>query len=160
MAPDADETDAPPLVVALGGNTLLGEHGNTVVCVGGGVPVARDDDGDLRGVEVVVDKDRTARLLANELGSATLIVLTDVEYAYVDFGGPDQQPIERASAAALHEHLEAGEFGVGSMRPKVGTCLRFVERGGERAVISSPERLTSALAGDAGTQVYERAPGA
>jgi carbamate kinase len=130
----------------------LVERGTLVICAGGGgVPVVRD--GGLRGVEAVVDKDRASQLLASELGSDALVILTDVEYAYVDYGGPDQRPLRRVSAGELRDHLDAGEFGEGSMRPKVEACLRFVERGGERAVITSPDRLTGALAGEAGTRV-------
>ncbi|MFB6159672.1 MAG: carbamate kinase [Haloferacaceae archaeon] len=130
----------------------LVQRGNLVVCAGGGgVPVVREDG--LRGVEAVVDKDRTSRLLAAELGADTLVVLTDVEFAYANYGEPDQRPIRAVSAGELREHLDAGEFGAGSMRPKVEACLRFVEGGGERAVITSPDRLLAALDGAAGTRV-------
>jgi carbamate kinase len=130
----------------------LVERGAHVVCAGGGgVPVVRD--GGFRGVEAVVDKDRTSQLLAGELGADPLVVLTDVEYAYVDYGGPDERPLERVTASELREHLDAGEFGTGSMAPKIDACCRFVEKGGQRAVITTPDRLDGALAGEAGTQV-------
>ena len=129
----------------------MGTH--VVSAGGGGVPVVRDDG--LRGVEAVVDKDKTSQLLAATLGAETLVVLTDVECAYVDYGDPGQKPLGRVAAADLRTHLQAGEFGEGSMRPKVEACLRFVEGGGERAVITSPERLTAALAGEAGTQIFD-----
>jgi carbamate kinase len=130
----------------------LVESGSLVICAGGGgIPVVRDDG--LRGVEAVVDKDRTSRLLAEELGAATLVVLTDVEHAYVNYDTPEQRPLEHPTAEALRGHLAAGEFGAGSMRPKVEACLDFVEGGGSRAVITSPERLDEALDGTAGTQI-------
>jgi carbamate kinase len=126
--------------------------GNRVVCAGGGgVPVVREDG--LRGVEAVVDKDKTSQRLATDLGAETLVVLTDVSNAYVDFGEADQRPLHRIESAELRAHLEAGEFAPGSMRPKVEACLRFVDAGGRRAVITEPDRLETALAGDAGTQV-------
>ncbi|MFB6091467.1 MAG: carbamate kinase [Haloquadratum sp.] len=130
--------------------------GNVVICGGGGgVPVVRD--GGLCGVEAVVDKDHTSRVLAEALGAQTLVLLTDVEYAYVNYGEPDQRPLEAVGPAELRSHLDAGEFGVGSMRPKVEACLRFVEgesgNGRPRAVITSPAHLTDALAGTAGTRV-------
>jgi carbamate kinase len=132
--------------------TRLVNHGNFVICAGGGgVPVVRDSG--LRGVEAVVDKDRTSQLLASELEADVLVILTDVECAYVDYDGPDQRPLRGISPRALRAHLEAGEFGEGSMQPKVEACLRFVGEGGERAVITSPEHLEAALAGEAGTQV-------
>ncbi|MFD1686194.1 carbamate kinase [Halobellus litoreus] len=130
----------------------LVHRGNLVIAAGGGgVPVVRDDG--LSGVEAVVDKDTTTRLLASELGVGTLVLLTDVEFAYVNYDTPDQRPIREVTARALRTHLEAGEFGAGSMRPKVEACLQFVEEGGDRAVITSPDRLLDALAGETGTQV-------
>lgn len=130
----------------------LVERGSLVICGGGGgVPVARD--GGLQGVEAVIDKDRASRLLAEEVGAETLVHLTDVEYAYVDYGGPDERALEDVSPEQLREHLAAGEFGEGSMRPKTEAILEFLEDGGGRAVITSPESLTAALAGETGTQV-------
>jgi carbamate kinase len=123
-----------------------------VICAGGGgVPVVRD--GGLRGVEAVVDKDRTSALLAADLGADALVILTDVPNAFVDYGTPAQRPLRRIDADRLRDHLEAGEFAEGSMRPKVEACLRFVEGGGDRAVIARPADLGGALAGEAGTQV-------
>lgn len=112
-----------------------------------GVPVVRDDG--LRGIEAVVDKDHTSRLLASELGAETLVVLTDVEFAYRNYETPDQRPLRRSSPEELRVHLDAGEFGQGSVQPKVAACLRFVETGGERPLIT----LLDALAGETGTQV-------
>jgi carbamate kinase len=130
----------------------LVSRGNFVICAGGGgVPVVRD--GGLRGVEAVVDKDKVAQLLASELDADTLLILSDVEHAYVDYGGPNQRPLRRITAEELRAHLDAGEFGEGSMRPKIEACLRFVEQGGERAVITAPDRLEEALSGEVGTQV-------
>ncbi|MFC7225823.1 carbamate kinase [Salinirubellus salinus] len=132
--------------------TSLVERGTLVVAAGGGgVPVVRD--GTLRGVEAVVDKDKTSQVLAAELGAETLVVLTDVEFAYVGYETADERPLRRVSPAAVRGHLEAGEFGEGSMRPKMEACCRFVERGGERAVVTTPDRLLEALAGETGTQV-------
>jgi len=130
----------------------LVDAGNLVICAGGGgVPVVRD--GGLRGVEAVVDKDRTSALLAPAVGADLLVLLTDVAYAYVDYGGPDERAIRDASTDELRRHLDAGEFGAGSMGPKVEACLDFVEGGGGRAVIAESGALLDALAGEAGTQV-------
>ncbi|WP_435068884.1 carbamate kinase [Haloplanus sp. C73] len=130
----------------------LVDRGKLVICGGGGgVPVVRDDG--LRGVEAVVDKDLTSASLATALGADTLVVLTDVDHAYVNFGESDQRALERVTAAALREHLDAGEFAAGSMQPKVRACARFVESGGERAIITTPERMEVALDGEAGTRV-------
>jgi carbamate kinase len=130
---------------------LLAE-GTVPICAGGGgIPVVRDDG--LRGVEAVVDKDRTSRLLASSLGAETMVVLTDVDCAYLDFGGPDQRPLGTVSPGEMREYLDRDEFGAGSMRPKAESCLQFVESGGERAVITSPDNLGAALDGGGGTQV-------
>ncbi len=129
------------------------DDGAPVVCSGGGgVPVVRTGDG-LRGVEAVVDKDLASQVLGAALEAEELLVLTDVEHAYVDYGGPDQRALGAVTPAELREHLDAGEFGTGSMRPKVEACVRFVEAGGERAVITTPENAERALAGETGTRV-------
>jgi carbamate kinase len=133
-----------------------------VVCAGGGgIPVV--DDGGvtgpphaaahaLRGIEAVIDKDLTAAILAHELGADTLVIATDVPNVMVDFGKPEQRPLGRVTAAELREHAAAGQFARGSMGPKVEAALRFVERGGSRAVITSLEHIADAVAGDdAGT---------
>jgi carbamate kinase len=131
----------------------LVERGATVIAGGGGgVPVV-DDDGGLRGVEAVVDKDRTSQVLAAELDAGELILLTDVEHAYLGFGTDDQRPLTEVTPAALREYADAGEFGEGSMRPKAEACADFVDAGGERAIVTSPERLLAALDGDTGTAV-------
>ena len=132
--------------------TQLVERGNLVITAGGGgVPVVREDT--LHGVEAVVDKDKTSQLLASKLEAETLVILTDVEFAYVNYQSPDQHPLRRISTEELRSHLEAGEFGEGSMHPKMEACVRFIEEDGERAVVTSPEHLMDALAGEAGTQV-------
>jgi len=132
----------------------LVERGTLPICAGGGgVPVVRDEG--LRGIEAVVDKDRASQVLASELGAGALVVLTDVEHACVNYGEPDQRPLGQVTAGELRGHLAAGEFGAGSMQPKVEACLRFVEAGGDRAVITSPDKLCVALDGDAGTQIRE-----
>jgi carbamate kinase len=130
----------------------LVERGDLVICLGGGgVPVVRREG--LRGVEAVVDKDRATRVLASDIGASWLVILTDVEFAYVNFGEPDQRPLRNVLVDELRTHLENGEFAPGSMRPKVEACLGFVENGGELAAITSPENLEAALEGRAGTRV-------
>jgi carbamate kinase len=126
--------------------------GTLVICGGGGgVPVVAD--GALDGVEAVVDKDATSALLADDLEADVLAILTDVPYAYRDFESDDQRPIERATPTALRSLLRQGAFGRGSMAPKVRACADFVASGGERAAITTPDRLQAALDGDAGTQI-------
>ena len=130
----------------------LVDAGNLVVCGGGGgVPVVRD--GGLRGVEAVVDKDRTSAIIASSVGADLLVLLTDVPHACVDYGGAEERPLRDVTPTELRRHLDAGEFGAGSMAPKVEACVEFVEVGGDRAVIAEPADLAAALDAEAGTQV-------
>ena len=130
-----------------------------VVCAGGGgIPVTDDgrDGGPsptgLRGVEAVIDKDLTAAILAREVGADTLVIATDVPNVMVGFGTPQARPLARVTPAELRAHAADGEFARGSMGPKVEAALRFVEGGGERAVITSLEHIADAVErDDAGT---------
>jgi carbamate kinase len=132
---------------------LLLEAGRTVVAAGGGgVPVVRHGSR-LSGVEAVIDKDLTAALLAVRLGADLLVVLTDVEAIFVDFGTPQARRLGRVDSSELRRHAQAGHFPAGSMGPKVDAILRFVESGAGRALVTSPGRLGQALRGEAGTHV-------
>ncbi|MFB6094430.1 MAG: carbamate kinase [Halanaeroarchaeum sp.] len=128
--------------------------GTPVICAGGGgVPVVREG-GELAGVEAVVDKDLASALLGTELDASTLVILTDVAAAYVDFGTADASPIRETTPSALRSRLEAGEFGEGSMKPKIEAAIDFVEGRGERAIVTDTDHLEAALAGEAGTRVH------
>ncbi len=128
------------------------DRGSHVICCGGGgVPVTEADG--LTGVEAVVDKDRASQLLAQEIDADELVILTDVEYAYRDYGSDAQEPIERVGADEMAALLDDGEFGEGNMRPKVEACIRFIRGGGERAIITMPGQLEAALDGETGTRV-------
>jgi len=121
-----------------------------VVCAGGGgIPVVRAEDGTLRGVEAVVDKDLTAALLADRLGADLLLVLTDVEAVELDHGTPAARPIGRTTPEELRSH----DFAPGSMGPKVEAVCRFVEVTGRRAAIGRLDRAADLAGGTAGTQV-------
>jgi carbamate kinase len=130
------------------------EGGAIVIAAGGGgVPVVRQADGSLVGVEAVIDKDLASALLAANLGAEVLLILTGVEHVALDFGRPTQRHLHEVRAAELAGHADAGQFAPGSMLPKVKAALRFLERGGGRAVITTPELSEKALAGEIGTQV-------
>jgi carbamate kinase len=124
-------------------------QGFTVVAAGGGgVPVARQD-GVLRGVEAVIDKDLAAALLARAVHATKLVIATDVPGAVAGYGTPDARPIGEISAAELRVLQAAGHFASGSMGPKVEAALRFVEHGGGQSVITSLRDIASG----AGTRV-------
>jgi carbamate kinase len=132
---------------------LLDTGAVVVAAGGGGIPVVRLADGSLAGVEAVVDKDLASALLAAELGAEVLLVLTGVEHVAVDFGRPTQRDLHELGAAELAGHAAGGQFAPGSMLPKVQAVLRFLERGGRRAIITTPALSEKALAGEIGTQV-------
>ena len=128
----------------------LVDAGHVVVAGGGGgVPVV-EDRGQLRGVEAVVDKDRSAALLAQAVGADALLILTEVPRVQVGFGTPDARALDTVTVAQASALLAAGEFPEGSMGPKVQACVRFVESGG-RAAIGALEQANDVLAGRAGT---------
>ena len=129
------------------------DAGHVVVAAGGGgVPVV-DDGGELRGVEAVVDKDRTAARLARLVGADLLLILTAVEVVQRGYGTPGATPLPRLSAAEARALLAAGEFPEGTMGPKVEAACDFVENGGPRAVITSLGLAADAVRGGVGTEI-------
>jgi carbamate kinase len=125
---------------------------------GGGIPVVRDPDGTVRGVEAVIDKDLGAALLGVALGVDALVVATDVPNVVVGFGTPGARPLGRVRADELRELAAQGEFAAGSMGPKVEALLRFVRNGGGRAAICALDEIVAAVHGDAGTFVAADSP--
>jgi len=126
-----------------------------VVAGGGGVPVIRRSDGTMEGVEAVVDKDRTAALLACAIEASTLAIVTDVPCVSTGFRTERETNLGKVNTRTLKRCLAAGEFGEGSMKPKVEAALEFVKNGGKRAIITDAHSLSRAIAGAAGT-IIER----
>jgi carbamate kinase len=120
---------------------------------GGGIPVARDEDGCLRGLSAVIDKDLTSAMLAAQLGAETLVMLTGVDRVALDFGKPTQRAVDRMTAAQARQHQAEGQFPPGSMGPKIDAALRYLEGGGREVIITSIERLHDAIEGRAGTRI-------
>lgn len=133
---------------------LVGDgDGSVVICAGGGgIPVVRKE-GKLLGVEAVIDKDLAAAVLAKVIGWKTLVIATDVEKVALDYGKPSQRFLDKMTLAEAKTHLAEGQFPAGSMGPKVLAAIQFLESGGERAVITDLEHLTSAVDHKGGTQV-------
>ncbi|HYG98528.1 MAG TPA: carbamate kinase [Terriglobales bacterium] len=123
-----------------------------VACGGGGIPVMREDGG-LKGVEAVIDKDRASALLASELGVDLFIISTDAECVYLDYKKPTQRKLPHVTASEMEGFYKAGQFPPGNMGPKVESALRFLSRGGKEVIITSYEYLNDAVAGRAGTHV-------
>jgi len=133
--------------------TLVGAGYVVVANGGGGIPVVRDPDGSLRGVEAVIDKDLGAALLARTVDADVLVIATDVPHAVLHFGTPEAAEIGTVPVATMREYAAAGHFASGSMGPKVDAACRFVEQGGARAVITDLESLSGAVEHGAGTVV-------
>lgn len=121
---------------------------------GGGIPVLRDASGQLSGVAAVIDKDFGAAKLADTLGADTLLILTSVDAAKVNFGQPTEQALGEVSAEELQQHIDAGQFAAGSMLPKTQAALSFVAgASGRTAIITSLEKTADAINGVAGTRI-------
>jgi carbamate kinase len=137
--------EAPAVVALLAAGVV------PICAGGGGAPVVAGDAG-CEGVEAVVDKDRTAALLATVVDADVLLVLTDVERVVLAYGTDRARPVDRLAAADARRHLAAGEFPAGSMGPKVAAAAAVAEAG-RRAVITSLDQAVEGVAGTAGTQV-------
>ena len=144
----------PLEVLDVGPVRTLVDAGHVVVAAGGGgIPVVRDPDGRLRGVEAVIDKDLTAALLARTLGAHVLVIATDVDHAAVGWGTPQQRDLGRVTLTEMRRHAAEGQFASGSMGPKVDAATRFVAGGGPRSVITSLAHITEAVEGGFGTVI-------
>lgn len=125
-----------------------------VVSGGGGIPVVRNGRGYM-GVEAVIDKDLAAQVVATALGVEELFILTDVDSVFVNFGTRKQKALRKATVSQMRKHMDEGQFAEGSMLPKVDAAIRFIEAGGERAIITSQGKLFDAIAGKRGTTIVE-----
>jgi carbamate kinase len=120
---------------------------------GGGIPVLEAPNGDLVGVEAVIDKDFGSALLANLIGADLFIISTAVEKVAINFNKPDQKWLDRMTLAEAKKYAEEGQFAKGSMLPKVQAIIKFLESGGKKALITNPESISRALAGETGTWI-------
>ena len=134
-------------------NTLV-KNDVLVICTGGGgIPVVRDANGDVRGVNAVIDKDRGSSLLANGLKADLFLISTAVERVAINFNKPDQQWLDRMTLAEAKRYLAEGHFAPGSMAPKIEAIISFLENGGPKAIITEPASISRALRGETGTVV-------
>ncbi len=145
---------APLEIVELNAIRALLERDMLVIAVGGGgIPVVRREDGTLMGRDAVIDKDAASCMLACELGASVLIESTSVDKVALNFGTAQQQDIDHMNAAECRRYLDEGHFSPGSMQPKIEAALSFLERGGERVIITQPQHLEEALHGIFGTHI-------
>lgn len=145
----------PIRVVELDAVKKLIEAGVVVVTVGGGgIPVVADEGGHLRGVAAVIDKDFASSLLATSIDANLLLISTAVEKVALNFGTPEQKWVDHMTLSEAKQYLEEGShFKKGSMAPKIQAVIWFLERGGQEAIITDPENIERALAGETGTRI-------
>lgn len=144
----------PINIVELDSIETLIKHGTLVIAAGGGgIPVVKEE-GNYKGVDAVIDKDKTSALLAAHLKSDQLIILTAVDYVYINYGKDNQEALGEVTVDKMNKHIADGQFAKGSMLPKVEAALQFIEKNPEGSVlITSLEDLGDALDGKIGTLI-------
>ena len=144
----------PKGIVEIGAIQKLVDAGVVVIASGGGgVPVVEGDDRRLQGVEAVIDKDLASEILAREIKAEVMLFLTNVRGVAVNYGEPAQRFLDRMTSEEARSYLAKGEFPAGTMGPKIRAAIKFLESGGEKAVVSSLGEAFEALNGRAGTTI-------
>ncbi len=125
----------------------LAKKGNIVIAAGGGgIPVVENNN-ELHGVDAVIDKDLASALLANQIGADAFFILTDVAKVSINFQKPNAKELDKLSVRQATKYLKAGEFGLGSMGPKIQAALSFIKNGGKEAIITESTQLLNPNAG-------------
>ncbi len=124
-----------------------------IACGGGGIPVVRDENGSLRGVYAVIDKDRASSLLARTLRADLLLISTGVEKVALNFKTPQQRDLDRMTVGEAQRYMDEGHFARGSMQPKIEAAVDFVQNGGPQAIITGTTQLLAAIRGETGTRI-------
>jgi carbamate kinase len=144
----------PREIVELDAIKSLVDRGVIVTAVGGGgIPVIRDEQGNIKGVEAVIDKDLASSLLARQLKADIFLISTTVPKVYLNYKKADQIAIDRMTVEAAEQCIEEGQFSRGSMLPKMRACIEFAQATGHRAIITNPENIDRALKGKSGTVI-------
>ncbi|MFV1971059.1 MAG: carbamate kinase [Acidimicrobiia bacterium] len=126
----------------------------TIAVGGGGIPVIANEDGDLEGIAAVIDKDLASALLASLVDADLLLISTAVEQVALNFGTPEQRWVDQFTLDEVKQYLEdGGHFAEGSMAPKMRAVVQFMEAGGKEALITNPENIERAMAGETGTRI-------
>ena len=132
---------------------LLDDDFCVIAVGGGGIPVIKAHDNRLTGVDAVIDKDFATSLLAAKLNSDLLIISTGVEKVCLNFGKPNQKDLDVITLAEAKQYIEEGHFAPGSMLPKMQAAIQFIEDGGKKSIITSPEFISKAVDGETGTHI-------
>jgi len=120
---------------------------------GGGIPVYYEKDGTLEGIDAVIDKDYATIVLALELGARIVVISTGVEKVSINFGKPEQKDFDKLTVEECKKYLKEGHFPPGSMGPKIKAAINFIDKGGDRVIITSVRNIGAALEGKAGTVI-------
>src|SRR5699024_8314123 len=127
----------------------------TIAVGGGGIPVIKEE-GKYKGVEAVIDKDLATAKLAETVQADTLLILTGVDYVYINYNKPNQKKLEKVTVREMEEYIKENQFAAGSMRPKVEAAIDFVnKRENGRAIITSLGNLKNVMTGQSGTTIYK-----
>jgi len=144
----------PLEIVELDAIRALLKDGFVVIAVGGGgIPVIRLEDGTLKGVEAVIDKDYASSLLAVGLQADLFLISTAVEKVALNYGKPNQVWLDKMTLEEAKRYYDEGHFPPGSMGPKIKAIIQYLEQGGKEAIITDPENLTRALKRETGTRI-------
>jgi carbamate kinase len=133
--------------------TLIDAGVVTITVGGGGIPVIEDEEGNLKGVAAVIDKDYASSLLARSVGAELFVISTAVEKVYLNYNKPDQRAVDLMTVSEAKKYMQEGHFAKGSMFPKIQAIIWFLEAGGKKAIITNPENIARALRGETGTHI-------
>ncbi|MGD9092655.1 MAG: carbamate kinase [Anaerolineales bacterium] len=144
----------PEEIIEVEAIKVLIEQGYTVIAVGGGgIPVVEKENGNLKGVEAVIDKDFASGLLANSIGADLLLISTAIEKIALNFGKPNQVWLDKIRVSQAEQYIKDGHFAPGSMLPKVQAIVEFLKAGGKEALVTDPPNILRALHGETGTWI-------
>ncbi|MFQ5924164.1 MAG: carbamate kinase [Anaerolineales bacterium] len=133
--------------------SLIGDGFVVIAVGGGGIPVVQDEAGNLSGVEAVIDKDFASALLASQISADLFLISTAVPQIALNYNQPDQQWLDTMTLAEAKAYMEQGHFAKGSMEPKVQAIINYLEAGGKEALVTDPDNIERALAGETGTRI-------
>ena len=131
--------------------TLVDKGIIVIASGGGGIPASYDDDGNLEGLDAVVDKDLSAALLGRVIKSNELWIITDIDQVYLNFGSRNQEPLKEITSLEARKYQKEGHFQIGTMEPKIKAATYFLKHHGEKVVITSIDRVEEAINGTNGT---------
>lgn len=145
----------PIEIIELNAIKTLISAGFCVIAVGGGgIPVFKHNDGTITGVDAVIDKDFATSLLAAKLKADVLIISTGIFQVCLNFGKPDQKNLDKITIEEAKKYIAKGHFALGSMLPKIQAAVTFLESGGTKAIMTSPELMEKAVKEKAGTHIF------